>query len=111
MAEIQNFQNPNDEVFPFADSPLPPDSEESGIASKISELSKKGYSLLKENRVDYAIEAFSKILNIEDNNNYALVGLGDSERKRNHFKEAIEHYSKCLSCHPGNNYALFGLAP
>ena len=77
---------------------------------EISELSKKGYRLLKENRLQEAKEAFSKILNLEENNNYALVGLGDTERKQNHFREAINYYSLCLSCHPGNNYALFGLA-
>lgn len=78
--------------------------------NEISELSKKGYQLLKENDIEKAEECFSKILSIEENNNYALVGLGDSQRKQNHFKEAIEYYTKCLSYHPGNNYALFGLA-
>ena len=69
-------------------------------STEISELSKKGYQLLKENRTDDAIDAFKKILELEENNNYALVGLGDSERKRFHFKDAIVYYSKCLSCHP-----------
>jgi len=78
--------------------------------SRISELSKQGYQALKENNLHEAEDAFNQILSIEENNNYALVGLGDSERKQNHFKEAIQYYSKCLSCHPGNNYALFGLA-
>lgn len=81
-----------------------------GANTAISELSKKGYQYLKDNSTKEAIEAFNQILNIEENNNYALVGLGDSERKQCHFKKAIEYYSKCLSCHPGNNYALFGLA-
>lgn len=79
-------------------------------SQEISELSKKGYLLLKENKVQDAIDAFKKILAIQENNNYALVGLGDCQRKQNNFNEAIEYYSKCLSCHPGNNYALFGLA-
>lgn len=79
-------------------------------SSEISDLSKEGYQLLKENRINEAKDAFTKILALEDNNNYALVGLGDSERKQNHFKEAIEYYEKCLSYHPSNNYALFGLA-
>ena len=38
---------------------------------KISELSKKGYQLLKENDTDGAREAFEAILAIEENNNYA----------------------------------------
>ena len=78
--------------------------------NEISELSKKGYMFLKENKIHEAEQAFNEILALEENNNYALVGLGDSARKQNHFHEAIDFYSKCLSCHPGNNYALFGLA-
>jgi tetratricopeptide (TPR) repeat protein len=94
---------------------VPPDNIQDAdktdpIVSKISELSKQGYQFLKENKLPQAENAFSQILELEENNNYALVGLGDSERKQNHFKEAIQYYSHCLSCHPGNNYALFGLA-
>lgn len=81
-----------------------------GKSDEIAELSKLGYGLLKERKISEAIDSFTKILSIEENNNYALVGLGDCERKRNRFKDAIDFYSKCLSFHPGNNYALFGLA-
>ena len=81
-----------------------------GQETEISRYSKQGYSLLKENRIEEAKKAFSKILLSEDNNNYALVGLGDCERKQNHIDKALEFYKKCLSYHPGNNYALFGLA-
>lgn len=77
---------------------------------KITELSKKGYQLLKENDTDGASAAFKSILEIEDNNNYALVGLGDTARKCSNFNEAISYYNKCLSYYPSNNYALFGLA-
>lgn len=77
---------------------------------KITELSKKGYQLLKEEDIEGATKAFKDILEIEDNNNYALVGLGDTERKQNHFNEAISYYNKCLVHYPSNNYALFGLA-
>ena len=55
--------------------------------SKIMELSKTGYFLLKENKIEDSKDAFMKILEIEENNNYALVGLGDLERKQSHFKE------------------------
>ncbi|MDR0628425.1 MAG: tetratricopeptide repeat protein [Treponema sp.] len=77
---------------------------------EISELSKKGYQSLKEDRILEAIACFNKILVIDDNNNYALVGMGDAARKRGTFKEAITFYQRCLIQHPGNNYALFGLA-
>lgn len=95
----------NDEIA------FPQDAAVSSEASdKISELSKEGYQLLKNNKVEDAKDMFRQILKIEDQNNYALVGLGDSERKQNNYEKAIEYYSECLSCHPGNNYALFGLA-
>ncbi len=84
--------------------------EENNEASEVSELSKKGYQLLKENKTSEAIECFHKILDSDQDNNYALVGLGDAARKRGAFKEAVEYYQRCLSHHPGNNYALFGLA-
>jgi tetratricopeptide (TPR) repeat protein len=77
---------------------------------EISELSKKGYQLLKEDRIPDAIGCFNKILAIDDYNNYALVGMGDAARKRGTFKEAVIFYQRCLIHHPGNNYALFGLA-
>ena len=77
---------------------------------KITELSKKGYQLLKENDTEGARSAFMSILDIEENNNYALVGLGDIARKQNDFNEAIAYYNRCLSYYPSNNYALFGLA-
>jgi tetratricopeptide (TPR) repeat protein len=93
------------------------DSEESGTLlnenqeiSEISELSKKGYLFLKENKISEAINCFNKILLVDQNNNYALVGMGDATRKRGSFRDAMEFYRRCLSYHPGNNYALFGLA-
>ncbi|MDR0622959.1 MAG: tetratricopeptide repeat protein, partial [Treponema sp.] len=79
-------------------------------AVEVSELSKKGYQLLKENKVSEAIDCFKKILSVDENNNYALVGMGDATRKRGAFREAAVFYQRCLACHPGNNYALFGLA-
>jgi tetratricopeptide (TPR) repeat protein len=80
-----------------------------GIA-EISDLSKQGYQLLKENRIAEAAERFTRILDMDSDNNYALVGLGDAARKRGVFREAAAYYQHCLSRHPGNNYALFGLA-
>ena len=77
---------------------------------EISEFSQKGYLYLKENRVADAEECFSRILDIEPDNTYALVGLGDAARKRGDFHGAAARYEKCLDRHPGNNYALFGLA-
>jgi tetratricopeptide (TPR) repeat protein len=77
---------------------------------EITDLSKEGYHLLKENRVTEALDCFKKILEIDTDNNYALVGMGDSCRKRGAHRDAVMYYERCLDHHPGNNYALFGLA-
>ena len=78
--------------------------------NEISNLSKKGYLYLKENRINEAIECFASILAVAENNNYALVGMGDANRKQGIFRNAVMFYQRCLVYHPGNNYALFGLA-
>lgn len=95
---------------PFSDESITiPETLENEI-SEISDASKKGYQLLKENRFEEAIENFAQILEKDRENNYALVGLGDAFRKRGSFKEAADYYRRCLVFHPGNSYALFGLA-
>lgn len=76
----------------------------------ISELSKRGYQLLKESYTEEAEDCFKKILEQDEENNYALVGLGDAARKKRQYKTAVSYYQSCLDHHPGNNYALFGLA-
>jgi len=76
----------------------------------ISEISKNGYRLLRENHIAEAIDCFAHILQIDENNNYALVGMGDAIRKRGSCREAAVFYQRCLERNPGNNYALFGLA-
>jgi tetratricopeptide (TPR) repeat protein len=94
---------PHDEAFEV------PEALENEL-NEISESSKKGYQLLKENRYDEAVECFAQILEKDKENNYALVGLGDAARKRGAFRDASDHYRRCLVFHPGNSYALFGLA-
>ena len=84
--------------------------EKTDLENGISVLSKKGYQLLRENRIGEAIECFAKILEVAENNNYALVGMGDANRKQGIFRNAVLFYQRCLVHHPGNNYALFGLA-
>ena len=76
----------------------------------VSELSKTGYRYLRENKITKAIDCFAHILEIDENNNYALVGMGDAIRKRGSCREAVVFYQRCLDHYPGNNYALFGLA-
>ncbi|HEY9053199.1 MAG TPA: tetratricopeptide repeat protein [Rectinemataceae bacterium] len=100
-----NEPNPS----PMEDAFELPDSLDNEL-NEISESSKRGYQLLKENRFDEAVDCFAQILEKDKENNYALVGLGDAARKRGAFREASEHYRRCLVYHPGNSYALFGLA-
>ncbi|MDR0731280.1 MAG: tetratricopeptide repeat protein [Treponema sp.] len=78
--------------------------------TEIPELSKQGYKLLKGNKIVEAVDCFNRILEVDNENNYALVGMGDAARKRGGFREAVSYYQRCLDRHPGNNYALFGLA-
>lgn len=78
--------------------------------NEISELSKKGYQLLKEGLLERSESCFSDILERDPSNNYALVGMGDTLRKSRNFHDAIKYYQLCLENHRGNNYALFGLA-
>ena len=74
----------NEELFP-GENLLNKLEETPENSDQISELSKKGYFFLKEDNIQEAVKSFSEILKLEENNNYALVGLGDSERKQNHF--------------------------
>jgi tetratricopeptide (TPR) repeat protein len=78
--------------------------------NEIAELSKQAYVLLKHNNVGEAKNLFSHILELDANNNYALVGMGDAERKLSNYEQAIGYYQQCLEAFPDNNYALFGLA-
>jgi tetratricopeptide (TPR) repeat protein len=77
---------------------------------ELIDLSQRGYQLLKENYIAQAEECFLKILEEDQYNNYALVGMGDAARKKKRFHDAIDYYQRCLKIHPQNNYALFGLA-
>jgi len=85
-------------------------AREQSNSQKISDISKTGYQLLKENKISDAIDCFTNILMMDENNNYALVGMGDASRKMGSVRDAVKYYQRCLAHHPKNNYALFGLA-
>jgi len=80
------------------------------IGENIPQLSRQGYAFLKQELTNEAIVCFRKILDLEPENNYALVGIGDAYRKKKRFQESAHYYQKCLKTHDSNNYALFGLA-
>lgn len=86
------------------------DSEHDEQKERLAHLSQEGYQFLKENRLDEARARFEEILQEDPENNYALVGIGDLERRLKNLDAAIASYSKCLEAYPENNYALFGLA-
>lgn len=86
------------------------EQEKTPLEKEISELFKSANSFLKENQLDKAKENYLKILDLSENNNYALVSLGDLERKRKNYTQSIEYYNICIEDNPQNNYALFGLA-
>ena len=50
---------------------------------ELTKLSREGYLFLKANEINRAEAEFKKMLALDENNNYALVGLGDAARKRN----------------------------
>lgn len=108
----ENFDIDLQEVsFPATDElKKKTNTEKDEKTTLISELSIQGYKKIKENNIGDAKEYFKRILELDENNNYALVGLGDSARKQGNFIESINCYNECLKYHPENSYALFGLA-
>lgn len=93
----------------FTEFPVVDENSHEMIQKKIAELSKSGYHLLKDEQLDDAIYCFLKILDLDPDNSYALVGIGDAKRKKGDFQEASRYYNMCLQLQD-NNYALFGLA-
>ncbi len=77
---------------------------------KIPELSKSGYRLLREKRLEEAEGEFQKILGMDKKNIYALVGMGDSKRSGRKYNEAVDFYQLALSAEPLNKFALIGIA-
>ena len=78
--------------------------------SAVSKLSQEGYELLKHNNISDAKKKFQQLLDIDQKNPYALVGLGDVSRKEHESTNAINFYNKCLEFHHENKYATIGLA-
>jgi tetratricopeptide (TPR) repeat protein len=107
--ELSSYADAKKSSFTVAVDETPP-FEENPEFAEISEFSKKGYQFLKEDKIPEAVDYFNRILDLDENNNYALVGMGDAIRKRGGFRDAVGFYQRCLVWHPGNNYALFGLA-
>ncbi len=76
----------------------------------VATLSQEGYKHFKAGRYRDAVELFNKVLEIDETNSYALVGLGDVARKQGRQSDAVTFYQKCLGSDTNNAFALFGLA-
>ena len=63
---------------------------------KIINLSKQAHNLNKEGRYKAAEELFNRALNLDDNNVYLLVGLGDLNRKMKRFQKLFIFIKKRL---------------
>ena len=79
-------------------------------SAETAELFKTAQALAKDKNYDEAKIIYAQILELEEKNNYALVSLGDIERRYRNFDKAREYYNTCLEDNPQNNFALFGLA-
>ncbi len=77
--------------------------------NKVRKLSKKGYELLKSNNYESAKKVFLEGLDVQEDNSYILVGLGETYRKQKQFSKSIEYYEKVLENDSKNKYALLGI--
>ncbi len=75
----------------------------------IINLSKQAHKLNKEGRYKAAEDIFKRALNLDDNNVYILVGLGDLNRKTKRFSDAVHFYKRAIDIEPDNKFALAGL--
>jgi len=71
--EKEHFEHSESEEFSDSkeQSAITPEGLNEEELNQISEISKRGYQLLKENLVKEAEESFSQILDIDSTNNYA----------------------------------------
>ena len=75
-----------------------------------ADLSKAGYQLLKEGNHAAARENLDEILTFEPHNSYALVGIGEVERRGGNHGAAMDAFDVCFRHDPDNRFALIGLA-
>jgi len=72
-------------------------------------LGRLAHRMAKEGKYSEAEAKYTLILKMHPDNVYALVGLGDLERKRRRFQEAIYYYQRALEVEKENKFALAGL--
>lgn len=72
------------------------------------DLSKKGNKLLRQGAYPAAEQALLEAYELDPNNPYILVGLGDLNREQKKFAQAINYYEKILGLEGKNVFALRG---
>lgn len=72
------------------------------------ELSKKGNQLLRSRKYQEAEQVLMEAFDLDPNNAYILVGLGDLNREQKKFGKAISYYEKVLNFDDKNVFALRG---
>jgi len=72
------------------------------------DLSKKGNKLLRKGLFQEAEQVLLEAYELDPNNAYILVGLGDLYREQKKFGKAINYYEKILSIDENNVFALRG---
>ncbi|MFH1217795.1 MAG: divalent cation tolerance protein CutA [Pseudomonadota bacterium] len=76
---------------------------------KAVELSRQGSEFLKRRQWKDAEATFLEALEVDGENTYVLVGLGDVHRETGKFHKAIGFYEKTLEIDPVNMFALRGV--
>ena len=69
-----------------------------------------GFAAVRAGEHETARTHFTRALESDPDDCYALVGLGDLERKDRATDAALSYYARCLAIDPDNHFALFGTA-
>lgn len=90
--------------------PSSADSPALQIGDLLVQRSRQANLWLKEGKLNDAEKAFHEVLELEQGNSYALVGLAQVAKRRGDLSKAIHFYQECLQHAPYNSVAMLGLA-
>jgi len=85
------------------------DKKKTGIKDELVDLGRLAHRLTREGKYREAEEKFGQLLEMDRNQVFALVGLGDLKRKKKRFKDAVSYYQRALEIEKNNKFALLGL--
>src|SRR5690606_13965265 len=86
----------------------PPVIEVTGPALEARELMDKGYSLTELNRLEEAIEAYNRAIELQPQSAWAWARKGRTLRLLNRYEEALAAYDKALAIQPTYAWAWKG---